>query len=142
MNQSNSLGKSGDITAKKPHVLIIDDERDAVELLSLILTKNGFTADKSYKADDARSLLDTADTLPDIIILDVKLPGTDGVNFCKELQKTPRYQHIPVILVSAMCFESDIERGFAAGAKDYILKPWSNIDLVERIKHHLIINKS
>ena len=100
----------------KPHILIIDDEIDAVELLSLILSKNGFTTDKTYKADEARGLLETTSRLPDVIVLDVKLPGTDGITFCKELQKDSRYQNIPVILVSAMCFENDIELGYAAGA--------------------------
>ena len=139
MNHSNSTNGLRDQKTKKPHVLIIDDEIDAVELLSIILSKSGFTTDKTYKADEARDLLNNAEEVPDIIILDVKLPGTDGITFCKELQKNPRYNKIPVILVSAMCFESDIEQGLAAGAKDYILKPWSNLDLVERIKHQVML---
>ncbi|MHA1977894.1 MAG: response regulator [Candidatus Hodarchaeales archaeon] len=142
MNHSNNKDECEDRPAKKPHVLIIDDEIDAVELLSLILSKNGFTAEKTYKADDARELLDKTERLPDVIILDVKLPGTDGLTFCQELQNNSRYQNIPVILVSAMCFENDIEQGFAAGAKDYILKPWSNLDLVERIKQQVTMNGS
>ncbi len=135
-NFTHKKDKTGKLN-KKPHVLIIDDEVDAVELLSLILSKNGFTTEKVYKADDARNLLESAERLPDIVILDVKLPGTDGITFCQELQTNTRYNKIPVILVSAMCFDSDIERGYAAGAKDYILKPWSNIDLVDRIKQQI-----
>ncbi|MHA2154311.1 MAG: response regulator [Candidatus Hodarchaeales archaeon] len=142
MVRPNSKKTSNEKIPQKPHILIIDDEVDAVELLSLILSKNGFTTEKMYKADEARIFLDTTDRLPDLIVLDVKLPGTDGIEFCKELQKKPRYQNIPVILVSAMCFENDIELGFAAGAKDYILKPWSNLDLVERIRNQVSLNTS
>ncbi len=142
MNTGNQEKRTDKEFDEIPHVLIIDDEVDAVELLSLILSKNGFTTERTYKADEARILLEKTKRLPDVIVLDVKLPGTDGITFCKELQSTPRYSEIPVILVSAMCFENDIDQGFAAGAKDYILKPWSNLDLVERIKRQVAVKYS
>ena len=68
------------------------------------------------------------------------MPGVDGITYCKLLNENPLYSDIPIILISALCFENDIEKGLAAGAKDYILKPWSNMDLVERINKQLNTN--
>ncbi|MFX0123815.1 MAG: PleD family two-component system response regulator [Candidatus Hodarchaeota archaeon] len=124
--------------SKKPasRILIVDDERDAVELLELILTKENHLIDKAFTTKDAIEILESS-ALPDLILLDVKMPGTDGVTFCHEIKNESRYKHIPVIILSALTFPDDIKRGYECGANDYILKPWSNEDLIKRIEYHL-----
>ena len=119
---------------KKPvlRILAVDDEKDAVDLLELILTRENYLVDKAYTANDAIKVLEQG-IIPDLILLDIKMPGTDGFTFCQELKKDQKYKDIPVIILSALTFPDDVRRGYESGAKDYILKPWSNQDLVKRI---------
>ncbi len=125
---------------KKPvlRILAVDDEKDAVDLLELILTRENYLVDKAYTAKDAIKVLESG-TIPDLILLDIKMPGTDGFTFCQELKKHQKYKDIPIIILSALTFPNDVRRGYESGAKDYILKPWSNQDLVKRIGHQLSI---
>lgn len=125
--------------SKKPslRILAIDDEKDAVDLLELILARENYLVDKAYTANDAIKILESGKSLPDLILLDIKMPGTDGFTFCQKLKKHPKYRHIPVIMLSALTFPDDIRRGYESGAIDYILKPWSNEDLVRRIETQL-----
>ncbi len=118
-------------------ILIIDDEKDAVELLEILLTRKNHLIEKAFTAKDALEILESGIALPDLILLDVKMPGTDGFTFCHEIKNAARYQHIPVIIMSALTFPDDIKRGYECGAIDYILKPWSNEDLIQRIEYHL-----
>ncbi|UCG01103.1 MAG: response regulator [Candidatus Heimdallarchaeota archaeon] len=140
METSNTKNK----TQKKPvsRILIIDDERDAVELLELLLTREKHKIEKAYTAQDALEILESGIALPDLILLDIKMPGTDGFTFCHEIKNETRYRHIPVIILSALTFPDDIKRGYECGAIDYILKPWSNHDLIKRIDYHLTMTQT
>ncbi|MFX0207307.1 MAG: PleD family two-component system response regulator [Candidatus Hodarchaeota archaeon] len=120
-------------------ILIVDDERDAVELLELILKRENHEIEKAYTAHDALEMLESGIPLPDLILLDIKMPGTDGFTFCHQIKKNKKYQHIPIIILSALTFPDDIKRGYECGATDYVLKPWNNEDLIKRIKHRLSI---
>lgn len=135
METSNTENES----MKKPasRILIVDDERDAVELLELILTKENHEIKKAYNAHDAIEILESGIPLPDLILLDIKMPGIDGYAFCNDIKKNKRFQHIPIIILSALTFPNDVKRGYECGAVDYILKPWNNIDLVKRIEKRL-----
>ena len=128
-------------SVKKPasHILIVDDERDAVELLELILTRENHEIQKAYNVHDAIEILESGIQLPDLILLDIKMPGIDGYTFCHEIKKNKRFQHIPIIILSALTFPDDVKRGYECGAVDYILKPWNNIDLIKRIEHRLSV---
>lgn len=130
METSNTIKKG----SKEPflRILAIDDEKDAVDLLELILTRENYLVDKAYTANDATKILESG-LIPDLILLDVKMPGTDGFTFCQELKKHRKYKDIPVIILSALTFPDDVRRGYESGAIDYILKPWSNQNLVKRI---------
>lgn len=118
-------------------ILVIDDEKDAVVLLELILTRENHEIEKAYTANDAIKILESGIPLPDLILLDIKMPGIDGYTFCQEIKSNTKYQHIPVVILSALTFPDDIKRGYECGAIDYILKPWSNEDLIKRIEHYL-----
>ncbi|MFX0184552.1 MAG: two-component system response regulator [Candidatus Hodarchaeota archaeon] len=123
--------------SKIPLILAIDDERDCVDLLELILSKQHYSVEKVYTAQEAIDYLSRSEALPDLILLDIKMPGKDGFTFCTELKGDPKYQEIPIIILSALTFPEDIEKGLSCGAVDYILKPWNNDDLVRRINRHL-----
>lgn len=121
----------------KQLILAIDDERDCTELLELILTQQEFLVVKAFNAREAIKFLDETETLPNLILLDIKMPDIDGLTFCQKLKNNARYENIPVIILSALTFPEDIERGYQCGAVDYILKPFSNEDLIRRINYQL-----
>lgn len=129
-------------------ILCVDDELDTIDLLELILTHHTppFAVTKANSSEEALKILHTCstDTLPDLILLDIKMPGTDGFTLCEDLKQNPKYvkyRDIPIFIISALAFPHDIEKGFACGAHDYILKPWSNADLVQRIVDYFSLRK-
>ena len=124
--------------SKKKSILIIEDEQDIADLLILVLTKEGYFVEKSLTAKEANGILESALNLPDLILLDIKMPGLNGIDFCQKLKQSEKYCHIPIIMISALVLPKDIELGYACGAIDYIVKPWNNDDLLSRIKSRLL----
>ena len=86
--------KSNQTKSKLHRILVIDDERDAVDLLGLILTNEGYSVDKSYTVNEAIQILESSTKLPDLILLDVRMPGKNGIEFCKDLKRNKRYKGI------------------------------------------------
>jgi two-component system phosphate regulon response regulator PhoB len=113
-------------------VLIVEDERDLAELLAFNLEKEGYSATCVH---DGKIGLEraTAD-LPDLILLDLMLPGLLGTEVCKALRKDQRTSHIPIIMITAKGDEIDRVVGFEVGADDYIVKPFSMREVALRIK--------
>ncbi|MBU3127559.1 response regulator transcription factor [Clostridium tagluense] len=117
----------------KSKILIVDDEEDILKLLSTVLKKEGF--ENIYTAIAAKEAIDLVSRLdPDIILLDIMMPGRDGYDVCKEIRKTSR---TPILFMSAKTEELDRILGFALGADDYITKPFSPKEVAYRIKAHL-----
>jgi two-component system phosphate regulon response regulator PhoB len=114
------------------NVLIIEDERDLAELLAFNLEKEGYTA--SCVHDGKLGLEQAAADLPDLILLDIMLPGLLGTEVCKALRKDPRTAHIPIIMITAKGDEIDRVVGFEVGADDYIVKPFSMREVALRVK--------
>jgi two-component system alkaline phosphatase synthesis response regulator PhoP len=116
----------------KETILIVEDEKDIVKMLDYNLKKEGF---KTLSAHDGEDALDLAskDT-PDLIILDLMLPGMDGLEVCKTLKKENRTASIPIIMLTAKSQESDKIVGLELGADDYVTKPFSPRELIARIK--------
>jgi two-component system phosphate regulon response regulator PhoB len=113
-------------------VLVVDDEEDILELLQYVLTKNGYSITSVATGEDA---LSTARTLlPDLILLDVMLPGVDGLDVCKVLKNNPKTAHIPVIMLTAKGEEVDVVTGLELGADDYVTKPFSPRVLLARVR--------
>lgn len=114
----------------KEKVLVVEDEGDILELIKYNLEKEGYLVEGH---DTGESGLEAAKaSQPDLVLLDIMLPGLSGLQVCKELRKNPKTQNIPVILVSAKGDESDIVIGLELGADDYITKPFSPKVLVAR----------
>jgi len=113
-------------------VLIIEDEKDLAELLAFNLEKDGFAATCVH---DGKQGLERAMTeLPDLILLDLMLPGLLGTEVCKALRKEPRTARIPIIMITAKGDEIDRVVGFEVGADDYIVKPFSMREVALRVK--------
>jgi two-component system phosphate regulon response regulator PhoB len=119
----------------KPKILIIEDERALVEVLTCNLQREGFDVLAAYDGQDG--LRQAQLKLPDLIVLDLMLPGKPGLEVCRELRLGARTREMPIIMVTAKTEESDQLVGFATGADDYVTKPYSTKVLIQRIKKEL-----
>jgi len=116
----------------KEKILIVEDEKDIVKMLEYNLQKEGF---KTLSVRDGEDALDAANREhPDIVILDLMLPGMDGLEVCKALKGGAKTARIPIIMLTAKAQESDKVIGLELGADDYMTKPFSPRELVARIK--------
>jgi len=116
----------------KETILIVEDEKDIVKMLDYNLKKEGY---KILVAHDGEDALDTANAKhPDLILLDLMLPGVDGLEVCKQLKLERKTASIPVIMLTAKTQESDKVVGLELGADDYVTKPFSPRELIARIK--------
>jgi two-component system alkaline phosphatase synthesis response regulator PhoP len=116
----------------KETILIVEDEKDIVKMLDYNLKKEGY---KTLIANDGEDALDAANTKhPDLVLLDLMLPGLDGLEVCKELKLERKTASIPVIMLTAKGQESDKVVGLELGADDYVTKPFSPRELMARIK--------
>ncbi len=113
-------------------IAVIDDEPDILELVSLHLTKSGFKVKEFLNAESFFKFLSSK--MPDLIILDLMLPDSDGIEICKYLKSKEDFKFIPVIMLTARADEADKVLGLELGADDYVTKPFSPRELVARVK--------
>ena len=113
-------------------ILIIEDDRDIVETLEYNLKKEGFKTSKAY--DGAQGLKLAEEKNPSLVLLDLMLPIIEGLEVCRRLKKNPKTAHIPVIMLTAKGTETDKVVGLEVGADDYLTKPFSNKELMARVK--------
>lgn len=113
-------------------ILLVEDEAAILEMLRIAIEKAGFSTVEAMDVRQARTLL--FEHSPDLILLDWMLPGTSGIDFARQLKKDPRYEKIPLILLTARGEEADKVKGLEVGADDYVTKPFSLRELIARIK--------
>jgi two-component system phosphate regulon response regulator PhoB len=116
----------------KEKILVIEDEDDIQELIRYNLVKEGFQVIGANTGEDGLRIAKTSQ--PDLILLDLMLPGKDGLEICRQLAADPLTLHAPVIMVTAKGEETDVVTGLRMGADDYITKPFSPKILVARVK--------
>ncbi|MDH7600131.1 MAG: response regulator transcription factor [Sedimentisphaerales bacterium] len=116
-------------------ILIVEDEPDILELLRITLAKEGYDPIFAKTGEQAIEL--AKKDLPDMVVLDIMLPGIDGLDVCKILRSDPRTSHIPIIMLTARSEEADIVTGLEVGADDYVTKPFSPKVLSARIRNLL-----
>ncbi|MBK5216476.1 MAG: response regulator transcription factor [Propionibacteriales bacterium] len=117
---------------KRDRVLVVDDDASLAEMLSIVLEAEGLTT-KVCRAGD-RVLGDFAEFKPDVVLLDLMLPGMDGMAVCRKIREKSA---VPIIMLTAKSDTSDVVRGLEVGADDYITKPFKNQELVARVKARL-----
>jgi twitching motility two-component system response regulator PilH len=113
-------------------VLIIDDSKTELMFLTDLLTKNGMTVKTAQGAEEAFKRL--AEDRPDLILMDVVMPGQNGFQLTRSITRTPEYTGIPIILCTSKNLETDRVWGMRQGARDYITKPVNGPELVEKIR--------
>ena len=114
-----------------PTVLVVDDDEDIREMMAFKLRAAGY---RTLEAGDGRTAMALAlGERPQLVLLDVSLPGLDGLGLCYELHSSAQTAGIPVIMVSGHGEPDDIELGHTVGAEDYLVKPFSLSELVRRV---------
>jgi two-component system phosphate regulon response regulator PhoB len=116
----------------KQRILIVDDEEDILELLKYNLSREGYATDCVTSGEDA--LRSAEKSPPDLVILDLMLPGMDGLEACRRLKGGETTRHVPIVMLTAKGEEADIVAGLELGADDYITKPFSPRVLAARIR--------
>jgi two-component system cell cycle sensor histidine kinase/response regulator CckA len=121
-------------------ILAVDDTSESLALLVRLLTSAGYQV---HPADSGElALAAVAANLPDLILLDVRMKGVDGLEVCRQLKARPESRHIPIILISAFADVSDWVEGLRLGAADYITKPFQPVELLTRVKTHLSLSRA
>jgi two-component system phosphate regulon response regulator PhoB len=118
-------------------IIIIEDEADILEVIQYNLSREGFKIITSRNGEDG--LAKVRKESPDLVLLDLMLPGIDGIEICRQLKQDPVTRAIPVVMVTAKGEESDIVLGLGMGADDYITKPFSPKELVARV--HAVLRR-
>jgi DNA-binding response OmpR family regulator len=113
-------------------ILVVDDEPDIVELVSYNLKKDGFVVASAADGEEALSLIKK--NRYDLIILDLMLPGIQGVDLCRMIRSNAATERLPIIMLTAKADESDRVLGLEMGADDYLSKPFSTRELIARVK--------
>jgi len=116
-------------------VLIAEDERDILDLIKFTLQYGGYEVIPTSNGVEAWEVLQRE--LPHLVLLDVRMPGMSGYEVCKQIKSNHRTSHIPVVFLSAKGQESEINTGYETGAIDYILKPFSPDQLLNRLNELL-----
>jgi two-component system, OmpR family, phosphate regulon response regulator PhoB len=116
-------------------ILLVEDDSDIRHLVSYKLTKGGFDV---IEAADGPAALQAADQHPpDLVLLDVRMPRMSGLEVCRELRGRPGTAAVPIIMLTARSRPEDVEQAYAAGATDYVVKPFSPRELQQRVESTL-----
>jgi phosphate regulon transcriptional regulator PhoB len=113
-------------------ILIVEDESDLVKLLKYNLEKEGFKV--NYATDGSIALAEARRDPPDVIILDLMLPGLDGLEVCRQLRRSEKFARTPILILSARGEEADRVVGLELGADDYVTKPFSTREMIARVR--------
>jgi CheY-like chemotaxis protein len=116
-------------------VLVVDDDPEIVTFLATLLELEGI--DSTVATSAAAALEKLEHTVPNLVLLDIAMPDRDGLDLCRELKNDPRTRDVPVFVVSARPGKDVVERALAAGAEEFIRKPFENQELIARIRGRL-----
>jgi DNA-binding response OmpR family regulator len=116
----------------KPNILVVDDEEDILELVRYNLSREGFPVLCATTGEEAMQT--TASGQVDLMVLDLLLPGIDGLEVTRRIKNDARLRHIPIVMLTAKGEEADVVTGLELGADDYVVKPFSPKILIARVK--------
>lgn len=128
---------TSEINNDNSHILIVDDFKASALFVQSILEFKGYKTSIAYTGDEAMRFIDIH--LPNLILLDIVLPGYDGYEVCRRIRMQRKYDDIPIIFMTSKDDEASIARGFDVGAQDYVKKPFLKQELLARIKIHLTL---
>lgn len=140
VNSINILYSLEMVDSRKSLILIVDDNISNLQVLGALLTQKGY---EIAVATDASKALDFLESdFPDLILLDVMMPGTDGYELCQKIKTIENLTEIPILFVTALTEPENIVKGFDSGGVDYISKPFNNAELLARVKTHIGLKKA
>ena len=119
------------------HIILAEDEIHIQRLAKVVLERGGHTVQTVSSGEELLKYLETATNLPDLMMLDIMMPGIDGLQVLRTLKAQPKYAGIPVVMLTALAQEAIVLKGIQLGAKDYIRKPFHPVDLLDRINRQL-----
>ena len=119
----------------RQRVLIVEDEKDAVEMYRIVLEVEGYQVGVAYTLPMAAKALE--EEKPDLIILDVVLRGSSGLDLCEKIRQDPELEDLPVVIISNLDSQEDIAAGLEAGADAYLTKSISQDELLEAVRENL-----
>ena len=122
------------------NILIVDDNPTNLRLLSKVLTKQGYEVRKAL--DGQMTLKSVQTLLPDLILLDIMMPGMDGFEVCQQLKSDPHTAQVPIIFLSALDEAFDKVKAFLVGGADYVAKPFHHEEILARVKHQLALKSA
>jgi two-component system, sensor histidine kinase and response regulator len=124
---------------KMPSILIVDDELDNFDVIETFLSEQGYNL---HYAADGQKAIDFMHILqPDVILLDVMMPGMDGIEVCQQIKSMPQCRSVPIIMITALTAKEDLARCLEAGADDFMSKPINSLELCARVKSMLRIKQ-
>ena len=132
LTRSTTLEHSRPVPMSQPRILIIEDERGLTQALEYNFKREGYEV--AVAQDGAEGLRKAQTLLPQVVILDLMLPGMGGLDVCRELRSGERTRHIPILILTARAEETDQVVGFTMGADDYVTKPFNTKVLLQRVK--------
>lgn len=124
---------------EKSSILVVDDEPNGFTVIEAHLYREGYELTYAPSGIEALNLIDTVE--PDVILLDVMMPDMDGMEVCRKLKSDPKWQHVPIIMVTALNSKEDLARSLDAGADDFLTKPISGLELRARVRSMLRIKQ-
>lgn len=124
---------------KQAKILVVDDDEHIREVLRSLLVTQGYAVDLAV--DGTAALNRLTDFLPDLILLDVMMPGLSGFDVCRQVKGVESWQHVPIILITALDSKQDLANGLDAGADDFLNKPFDNLELLARVRSMLRIKQ-
>jgi two-component system response regulator MtrA len=113
-------------------IMVVDDDQDLAEMLAIVLTGEGMEVDLVGRGDEVMEIFRASP--PDLVLLDIMLPGIDGIEVCKQIRAESM---VPIVMLTAKAETTDIVKGLEFGADDYIVKPFQPGELIARIKTRL-----
>ena len=116
-------------------ILIVDDEPSIIVPLQFLMEQNGHDVMVAFSGEEAMEII--AEKKVDLILLDIMLPVIDGFEVCQRVRENPQWNKIKIILLTALGSDANVEKGLALGADAYITKPFSNIEIVDKVKELL-----
>lgn len=119
----------------KKHILVVEDEESLLRLQTILLTARGY--DVTGVADGVDALATIDRVKPDLVLLDIMLPGVDGFEVCRHIKEHPGCQNVPVVMLTAKRSEEDRKRGLSIGASAYITKPFRSSQLLSTVEQLL-----
>jgi CheY-like chemotaxis protein len=118
-----------------PRILVVDDNPLNIKLVADVLGSEGFTVERAQDAQQAQAIL--KHSLPDLILMDIALPGMDGLTLTRVLKADARLSHIPVVALTASAMKGDDQKALAAGCAGYITKPIDTRDFARQVRSFL-----